>query len=298
MLPRLVGLHAALSRQGGASGSLSNKGSGEKKLELDRRHIEQRITELKKDLAAVERDRATTRKQREASGIKKAALVGYTNAGKSTIMNWFVDSYGGDDSKKVLEKDMLFATLDTTIRKITPPQNLMPAFLLSDTVGFINKLPHTLVKAFHSTLEEVTYADLILHVIDCSDEHADSQLRVTEQTLEGLSANMIPVIYLYNKAERVYEADKMPMVSGNKIYLSARSRLGMNELLALMEQALYPARKTVSFLFPHTRGDLLNYMYGSATVLEYEYTEEGIHCNCICDEKDICKFEQYIVRKE
>lgn len=298
MLPRLVGLHAALSRQGGGSGSLSNKGSGEKKLELDRRHIEQRITELKKDLNDVSRERATTRKQRESSGMKKIALVGYTNAGKSTIMNWFIDTYGGDESKKVLEKDMLFATLDTTIRKITPPQNVLPPFLLSDTVGFIDKLPHTLVKAFHSTLEEVTFADLILHVIDASDEHADSQLKVTEKTLEELSAGTIPVIYIFNKAEKKQEISKLPVVKDNKIYLSAKSRIGMEELLTLISEKLHPSRKTVTFLFPHSRGDLLNHLFQYATVLEYSYTDDGILCRCTCDERERQKFKQYIVIKE
>ena len=145
---------------------------------MDRRHIEKRITELKRNLEDVARERAVTRSSREQSGIPKVALVGYTNAGKSTMMNWMLDSFEDNQDKKVFEKDMLFATLDTTIRKITPG-NGNPAFLLSDTVGFINKLPHSLVKAFHSTLEEVTFADVILQVVDASDEHHVEHLRVT-----------------------------------------------------------------------------------------------------------------------
>lgn len=167
MLPRLVGLHDALSRQGGASGSMSNKGAGEKKLELDRRHIEARLSALRKELAGVEKDRETQRKQRLKSAIPLVSLVGYTNAGKSTVMNALIDRYTCGEDKKVLEKDMLFATLETTVRKMEGEGG--KSFLLSDTVGFINQLPHNLVKAFRSTLEEVKNADLLLHVIDYSD---------------------------------------------------------------------------------------------------------------------------------
>lgn len=168
MLPRLVGLRTSLGRQGGGSG-LSNKGAGEKKIELDKRRIEHRMSELRKELEIISQERQTQRKQRMQSGIPRVALVGYTNAGKSTLLNVMIEEHVGDNSKKVLEKDMLFATLDTTVRKITP-KNHKP-FLLSDTVGFIERLPHNLIKAFRSTLEEAKYADLLLEVIDFSDEN-------------------------------------------------------------------------------------------------------------------------------
>ena len=167
MLPRLVGLHAALSRQGGGSGSMSNKGAGEKKLELDRRVLEHRLAEYRRELKEVGAERQTQRKKRAASGMPRVALVGYTNAGKSTLMNAMLDLFGVDEidveEKKVMEKDMLFATLDTTVRKIAPENR--HAFLLSDTVGFIHKLPHNLVEAFHSTLEEAREADILLQVL-------------------------------------------------------------------------------------------------------------------------------------
>ena len=166
MLPRLVGLHAALSRQGGGTGSLSNKGAGEKKLELDRRVLERRLTQLRRELKEVGEERQTQRKRRAGSGMPRVALVGYTNAGKSTLLNAMLDLYGSDETdveeKKVMEKDMLFATLDTTVRKIAADNH--HAFLLSDTVGFIHKLPHNLVEAFHSTLEEAKEASLLLQV--------------------------------------------------------------------------------------------------------------------------------------
>lgn len=295
MLPRLVGLHTSLSRQGGGSGSLSNKGAGETKMELDRRHIEKRISEIKRNLEDVARERSVTRSNREQSGIPKVALVGYTNAGKSTVMNWMIDSFCDQDDKKVLEKDMLFATLDTTIRKITPG-NGNPPFLLSDTVGFINKLPHSLIKAFHSTLEEVTYADLILQIVDASDEHCEDHIKVTRDTLRELEASNIPCITVYNKAERVMPAEKLPFVQGDKIYLSAKEHIGMGALLKLLYEKMFEDEGQCEFLFPLSRGDILNTLFQHAVVLEYEYREEGIYCSCICSQKEKSRFKQYSVR--
>ena len=180
LLPRLVGMHGAMTRQGGASGSMSSRGAGEKKLELDRRRIEHRIAELSRELKAVSRERKVQRQKREGARIPLVALVGYTNAGKSTIMNAMLGAYMQKEEKKVLEKDMLFATLDTTVRRINTGNNT--DFLLSDTVGFIHKLPHDLVEAFHSTLEEVENADLLLHVVDYSDSHYREQAKTTRET--------------------------------------------------------------------------------------------------------------------
>lgn len=294
MLPRLVGLHSALSRQGGGSGSMSNKGTGEKKLELDRRHIERRIHELKKNLEQVKQERATTRKHRTDSGIPLIALVGYTNAGKSTIMNWMIDCFCEREEKKVLEKDMLFATLDTTIRKITPTGNMQP-FLLSDTVGFINKLPHGLVEAFHSTLEEVTYASLILHVIDASDENSAKHIQVTEDTLRQLGASTIPCIYVYNKADKIKESNKLPIIQEDKIYLSAKEKIGIEQLLTMIWKKISSTKKECHFKIPLNRGDILNTLFQKATVLSYSYEADGILCHCYCDNSEFGRFEQYIV---
>lgn len=295
MLPRLVGLHTSLSRQGGGSGSLSNKGAGETKIELDRRHIEKRITELKRNLEDVARERQVTRSSREQSGIPRVALVGYTNAGKSTVMNWMIDSFSDHMDKKVLEKDMLFATLDTTIRKISPG-NGNPPFLLSDTVGFINKLPHSLVKAFHSTLEEVAFADIILQIIDASDEHSSDHVKVTRDTLKELDAANIPCIYVYNKAERIMPREKLPFIQGDKIYLSAKEQIGMDMLLKLLYEKIFNAQGKCEFLFPLSRGDILNTLFQNAVVLEYEYREDGIYCSCLCSAKEKSRFEQYSVK--
>ena len=199
MLPRLVGLHDALSRQGGASGAMSNKGAGEKKLELDRRKLEQRLTTMRRELENIAEERKTQRKKRAESGIPRVALVGYTNAGKSTIMNAMLAAYVEDEEKKVYEEDMLFATLDTTVRKIVPMDK--NAFLLSDTVGFISNLPHNLIKAFRSTLEEVQEADLLVQVIDYSEENYMDHIMVTEDTIKELGAEKIHMIYAFTKAD-------------------------------------------------------------------------------------------------
>lgn len=231
VLPRLTGMHRALSRQGGGSG-LANKGAGEKKLELDRRRIEKRMSELRRELQKIERERKTQRKKRQDSRIPRVALVGYTNAGKSTLMNAMLERYMRDASRKVLEKDMLFATLDTTVRRIRV--NAEEEFLLSDTVGFIHQLPAGLVKAFRSTLEEAREADLLLHVLDYSDESCRKQREVTEETLRDLGAGDIPVLYIYNKADLCMKGSELPIIRGDRIYLSAKSGAGIPELAQMI----------------------------------------------------------------
>ena len=212
MLPRLVGMRAELSRQGGGSGRLSNKGAGEQKLELDRRRIEHRIAELRRELEVVSRERTTQRSRRMQTGMTRVALVGYTNAGKSTVMNALLNYCSGkqthnpgtiqpdqENGRQVFEADMLFATLDTSVRRIDAPGHI--PFLLSDTVGFVSDLPHSLVKAFRSTLDEVCCADLLLEVVDFSDPDYRKQIEVTAKTLSEIGAGHIPVVYLYNKTD-------------------------------------------------------------------------------------------------
>lgn len=271
MLPRLVGLRDNLSRQGGGSGSLSNKGAGEKKLELDRRRIEKQITELKHQLSHLEESKATMRKKRNLSSLPQVALVGYTNAGKSTILNQLVSRFGQEDSKTVLEKDMLFATLETSVRQINPHGR--KAFLLSDTVGFIDKLPHQLIKAFRSTLQEVREADLLLHVVDYSDPDMSEHLRVTQETLQELSDSHIPTLYVYNKADKVDSAP--PRRLDNKLYISAKSEAGIEALLDAIEAALSKDDKEVTLLIPFSHGHIVSLLTRDALVLTTEYTSEG-----------------------
>ena len=314
MLPRLVGLHAALGRQGGGTGSLSNKGAGEKKLELDRRVLERRLTQLRRELKEVGEERQTQRKRRAGSGMPRVALVGYTNAGKSTLLNAMLDLYGSDETdveeKKVMEKDMLFATLDTTVRKIAPDNH--HAFLLSDTVGFIHKLPHNLVEAFHSTLEEAKEASLLLQVVDYSDPHYKEQIAVTNQTLRELGADGIPMIYVYNKADLV-SPDKIPGMAGaepeqvtaalpqvteNSIYLSAKERIGMEELIGLIEKKQAGGYLECTLLIPYTDGRVVSYLNENGVVSRTEYLEEGVKMWVNCRMEDYYFYQKYHVESD
>lgn len=310
MLPRLVGLHAALSRQGGASGSMSNRGAGEKKLELDRRVLEKRLAQLRRELKEVGQERETQRKQRMKTGMPRVALVGYTNAGKSTLLNAMLDLYGAEEvdveEKKVMEKDMLFATLDTTVRKIAPED--YHAFLLSDTVGFIHKLPHNLVEAFQSTLEEAKEADILLQVVDYSDEHYREQITVTNQTLQKLGADGVPMLYVYNKADLSEPealpglagktADQLlpslPVVSGDSIYMSAKERIGLAELIGLIEKKLAGGYRDCVMLIPYTDGRAVSYLNEHGVVRDTRYLEEGVQLSLQCREEDYRYYQKYL----
>lgn len=292
MLPRLVGLHDALSRQGGASGSMSNKGAGEKKLELDRRHIEARLATLRRELARVEKDRETQRKQRLKSAIPLVSLVGYTNAGKSTVMNALIERYACGEEKKVLEKDMLFATLETTVRKMEGEGG--KSFLLSDTVGFINELPHNLVKAFRSTLEEVKNADLLLHVIDYSDDSYMEHMQVTKKTLEELGAGRIPSICVFNKLD-LKDGEEYPRIVGNNIFMAAGKSAGIEELVSLIEDNLFGKRKEYELLIPYTAGGVFSDLSERAFVEAYEYREEGIFVKAALDEELAGRYKMWLL---
>ena len=290
-LPRLTGMGEVLSRQGGTSGGMSNRGAGETKLELDKRKIRHRISELKKELKVVEKNRETQRKRRLIQGIPQVALVGYTNAGKSTLMNALLDKYEQKDEKKVLAEDMLFATLDTTIRSIHLPDK--KEFLISDTVGFINKLPHNLVQAFHSTLEEVKYADLLLEIVDYSDENHKDQMKVTEDTLRELGAEQIPCIHVYNKCDGIIEP--LPQIRGDDIYMAAKRGIRLEELVEMISSHIYQNYVDCVMLIPYTEGALVSYFSENATVKETEYLAEGTKLTMNCLLKDLKKYKQYVV---
>ena len=292
MLPRLVGMREALGRQAGASGSMSNKGTGEKQIELDRRKIEKRISELRRELEAIEHDRNTQRKRRNDSSLPQVALVGYTNAGKSTLMNKMGETYVGKEEKMVVDRDMLFATLDTTVRKIN--QNDRKDFLLSDTVGFISKLPHGLVKAFRSTLDEVRYADLLLQIVDASDEHYREHIQVTEETLRELGAEKIPCIYVMNKADLIMAKEELPRIDGNKIFMSARDGIGLQELLQMIKKRVFSGNREGIFLIPYEKGEIVSYLNSNATVSSQEYLAEGVKLFVDCRESDYSKYREYL----
>lgn len=293
LLPRLVGMHEALTRQGGTSGSMSSRGAGEKKLELDRRRIEHRLAELRKELEEISRERMVQRQKRQASRIPLVALVGYTNAGKSTIMNAMLDEYTGEEEKKVLERDMLFATLDTTVRRITTGNNR--DFLLSDTVGFIHKLPTGLVKAFRSTLEEVKNADLLLHVVDCSDVCYRKQMETTMETLNELGAGSIPTIVVYNKADKCESMVDYPKKNGQwKVFISAKEASSIRLLTELIVEQIYVSFVEASFLIPFQKGGVVSYFRENATILKQEYTENGTALYVKCHKADRDKYAKYL----
>ena len=294
MLPRLVGLHDALSRQGGASGAMSNKGAGEKKLELDRRKLEQRLTTMRRELEKIAGERETQRKKRSESGIPRVALVGYTNAGKSTVMNAMLSAYDGEEEKHVYEKDMLFATLDTTVRRISPSDE--NDFLLSDTVGFISNLPHSLVKAFRSTLEEVREADLLIQVIDYSDENYMEHIRVTEDTLKELGAEQIPMIYVYNKADLCGMGEFATIQGDDKLYMSAKSQSGIQTLMTLISGKLSGRYSACAFIIPYQRGDVVSYLNDNAVVYHTEYRENGVYMETNVSRIDAARYAQFQVK--
>lgn len=288
MLPRLVGLHSSLGRQGSGAG-LSNKGSGEKKLELDRRRIEDKITELNKELKNIESERDVQRKQRKKKGIPLVSLAGYTNAGKSTLMNALVDIYKNDESKKVEEKNMLFATLDTSVRNITLPDK--KEFLLSDTVGFISELPHSLVKAFRSTLEEIKQADLILEVVDFADENYKQHIEVTNKTLKELGADKIPLVYVYNKSDLVLE--KLPKIEENAIYMSASNKIGIYELINVIKSKIFSNFIKTKLLIPYNRSDIVAYFNSNSNVVRTEYINEGTLLFVECKVEDYNRYKEF-----
>ena len=272
---------------------MSSKGAGEKKIELDRRRLEQRLTSMKRELENISEERRTQRKKRSESGIPRVALVGYTNAGKSTIMNMFLSAYVEDEEKQVFEKNMLFATLDTTVRRIAPPDR--NPFLLSDTVGFISKLPHNLIKAFRSTLEEVKEADLLIQVVDYSDEHYMDYIKVTQDTIRELEADKVPMLYVFNKADLCGMGQFAVVQGTDKIYMSAKSGDGMEALLDMIEGKLAGGYEDCKLLVPYQRGDVVSYLNDNAVIHETDYREDGVYLEVNMRISDVGKYRDFII---
>ena len=296
--PRLIGMWETQNRQGGASGSMSAKGEGETQLEIDRRTIDHRLSELTKELKNVSRERATQRKKRQNSRLPLVSLVGYTNAGKSTIMNAMLTQYSTDapaegepDKRQVFEADMLFATLDTTVRRINVAKG--QDFLLSDTVGFIHKLPTSLVEAFKSTLEETTQADLLVQVVDGSDPHCRKHIEVTKRIIDEIGAGQIPMITVYNKADLCDPPISYPIsgaveqsvagISNVNLYLCAKDSRSIDCLCKTIFEILHAERTVRTFLIPYDRGSLVSFLMERSLVLQTEYTSEGTRITAECD---------------
>lgn len=256
---------------GNTGGGFTNRGSGETQIELNRRTIQKQISSLRKELKEAQRDNDTQRQQRKKSNLKSVALVGYTNAGKSTTMNGILDYLEIKNNKHVFEKDMLFATLDTYVRKITLPSK--KAFILSDTVGFVSKLPHHLVEAFKSTLLEAAEADLLIQVIDVSDPNYRQMIKTTEETLRDIGVDNIPMIYAFNKADKAQIP--YPTIEGDQFTYCARDRDSIKMLLDILTNELFKDYKTTSFLIPFNEGKYVDLLNENAEIIETRYEADG-----------------------
>ena len=270
MLPRLSGLRNGFSRQRGAGGMAHGKGKGETQLEIDRRNIASRISLLKKELADLTNNRQIQRKKRKDNNFKTVCLVGYTNSGKSTTLNRLLQ-YSKEIKKEVLEKDMLFATLETSTRKIKLENNCQ--FLVTDTVGFVNKLPHDLVEAFKSTLEEIKECDLILHVVDSSNELFEDQIRATNIVLDSIGVKDIPILYVFNKIDKVDGYFYIPPQYENAIRISSKNDININNLLLEIQNTLFKPFKTTTFVIPYSKGEIINNLKENANVISIDYQE-------------------------
>lgn len=287
-LPRLSGQGNDLSRLGGGIGT---RGPGETKLEIDRRHVKRKIQKLEEDLAELSKQRQTQRKSREKSGVFQISLAGYTNAGKSSLLNLLCN-------ESILAQNKLFATLDPTTRRMKLPN--YGEVLLTDTVGFINRLPHHLVEAFRSTLDEVVFSDLILLVMDASDPKFQQKMHITESILDDLFKKRglppVPYLYVLNKTdleESKFNVHAFPKEKSH-VCLSAKTGRGADELISSIEKALSEKKKKCAFVFPHSEGGKLSTLYQIANVIEVQYEADGIHVEAICDEKTRGTLIQYL----
>ena len=283
LLPRLSGMGKNLSRQGGGIGT---RGPGETKLESDRRHIRERIDRLESELEQVRKVRAVQRERRMKNSVPVVAIVGYTNAGKSTLLNQLTGA-------GIPANNRLFDTLDTTSRQLTVSDNL--DVILSDTVGFISKLPHHLVNAFHATLEELQYADLLLHVIDASDPDRAEHIAVVERLIGKLAKAETPVINVYNKADLVYPED-IPGGEGN-VAISASKGRNMDGLLKAIEKALVSSLHHVVVCLPYSMGGMVDKLHNNAQVKNVEYTGDGIEIETVLDDILYGQLRSYIIRE-
>ena len=283
LLPRLSGMGKSLSRQGGGIGT---RGPGETKLESDRRHIRERITRLERELEQVRQVRSVQRERRMKNSVPMVAIVGYTNAGKSTLLNQLTGA-------GIPANNRLFDTLDTTSRQLTVSDNL--DVVLTDTVGFINKLPHHLVDAFRATLEELEYADLLLHVIDSADENREEHIEVVNRLIGQLAKPGTKVLRCYNKADLVEKTD-IP-VGEDVVAISAATGDGMDRLLNAIEKTLGHSRHHIQVTLPYSMGGMVEVLHSSAQVLNVDYTADGILVDTVVDPILYGRLKEYITRE-
>lgn len=285
LLPKLSGMGKSMSRLGGGIGT---RGPGETKLETDRRHIRERINRLQEELNEVRKVRAVQRERRIRNSVPVVALVGYTNAGKSTLLNQLTDA-------GIPANNRLFDTLDTTTRRLRVSDHL--EVLLSDTVGFIAKLPHHLIEAFQATLEELQYADLLLHVIDASDPQREAHIEVVDRLIDKLAKPGVPVLRCYNKADLLEDVSNLP-VSEKNIPMCARNGVGLDELLTRIEETLLGKLHHVTMLIPYAEGGVLNILHDQAQVLRVDYVAEGIEVETVCTEELYGRYRRFVKEPE
>ena len=279
--PRLVGKGIALSRQ---EGRIGTRGPGESKLETDRRHLKERLYALEKQLKELEQKRLVMRASRDKSGIPKVGIVGYTNAGKSTLLNALTDA-------GVLSEDKLFATLDATTRRMTLPNG--ENILLTDTVGFIRKLPHHLIRAFKSTLDEVAYSDILLVVADAGDPELDEHLAVTRELISELGAGEKPIIYVYNKCDMLERWPESNLESPNSVFVSAATGKGLDSFSKTLEKVIAENKKVTELLIPYAEQSKLSQLYAVAQILSVEYQDDGIAVSARMDTKVAGQYAKY-----
>ncbi|MGP1598578.1 GTPase HflX [Peptoanaerobacter stomatis] len=290
-LARLIGLGSQLSRLGGGIGT---RGPGEKKLEIDKRHIKQRIIDIQKELKEISKNRQTQRSSRAKSNLPLVALVGYTNSGKSTILNEIIKTHKDyDKEKEVYVQDMLFATLDVQLRKATLPSN--SDYLITDTVGFVSQIPHDLIEAFKATLEEVKYADLLLHVVDLSNDKYKLQMDTTNKVLSEIGVDNKKVLYVFNKADKVnYEAN----ISVNEpfIMISATKRYNIEKFYEMIEHMLSKSKKKVELLIPYSNSDIINKLHDKYNFEEI-YEENGTRLKVSLEEEEYGRYKNFITQE-
>ncbi len=283
--PRLVGRGLELSRQGGGIGS---RGPGESKLETDKRHLKERIRALEASLSEMERNRAVMRQKRDRSGLCEVAIVGYTNAGKSTLLNYLTDA-------GVLSENKLFATLDPTTRRMTLPSGV--DILLTDTVGFIRNLPHHLVEAFKSTLDEVRFADILLIVADATSPDVQDQVRVTRDVVEELGAKDTPILYAYNKCDAI-TGDGYVLSGENTVFISAKTGDGVDTLLDRLDRLVQATKRLCTLYIPYEKQGIVSQLYGAYTVDAVDYLDTEIAVHVRLDAKGVGKYAAYMRESE
>lgn len=295
--PRLVGRGKELSRQGGtaSSGSVGARGPGETKLEIDRRRIKEKISALEDELKKVEQNRMIMRRQRDKSGIVKCGIVGYTNAGKSTLLNYLTGA-------GILAENKLFATLDPTTRQFVTENGVK--LLLTDTVGFIRNLPHHLIKAFKSTLDEAVYSDILMIVIDASDKEFISQTEVTSNLLEELGVASKPMLYVFNKCDACEDRDALIQMktlasktNTEVVFISAKTGAGCDKLVETLEKMAQSGKHHIKLFIPPEEGSITGIIYKEGDDVTVDYREDGIYCECTADEKLYAKLKKYIVEE-